>query len=127
MICSKQHPWGFPWLSNRRTKDANLGNVLIRFTIKVLHVLEQRPFAPDGSLELVFGEHREDLGIIYREEDGVKMQPASIWQLPELDGNRRIRVRDRMRFPLIDDAAAVLRQVEEERREKRKVVRFSVL
>ena len=44
-----------------------------------------------------------------------------------VDVNRRIRVRDRMRFPLIDDAAAILRQVESEKKEKREVVRFSVL
>ena len=44
-----------------------------------------------------------------------------------VDVNRRIRVRDRMRFPLIDDAAAVLRQVEEERSEGRDTIRFSVL
>eukprot|EP00913_Durusdinium_trenchii_P028161 g26404.t1 len=44
-----------------------------------------------------------------------------------VDVNRRIRVRDRVRFPLIDDAAAVLRQVEEEKREQQQVVRLSVL
>ena len=32
-----------------------------------------------------------------------------------------------MRFPLIDDAAAVLRQVNEEKRDRHEVVRFSVL
>lgn len=32
-----------------------------------------------------------------------------------------------MRFPLIDDAAAVLRQIEEEKRERQEVVRLSVL
>ena len=44
-----------------------------------------------------------------------------------VDVNRRIRVRDRMRFPLIDDAAAVLRQVAQEKEENNEVVRFSVL
>lgn len=44
-----------------------------------------------------------------------------------VDVNRRIRVRDRMRFPLIDDAAAILRQVEEETDGARGGVRFSVL
>ena len=44
-----------------------------------------------------------------------------------VDVNRRIRVRDRMRFPLIDDAAAVLRQVEQEKRDRGGVVRLSVL
>ena len=44
-----------------------------------------------------------------------------------VDVNRRIRVRDRTRFPLIDDATAVLRQVEEETAGARGGVRFSVL
>ena len=44
-----------------------------------------------------------------------------------VDVNRRIRVRDRMRFPLIDDAAAILRQVALEKDEGGGVVRFSVL
>lgn len=44
-----------------------------------------------------------------------------------VDVNRRIRVRDRMRFPLIDDAAAVLRQVQEEKEQGRGVVRLSAL
>ena len=44
-----------------------------------------------------------------------------------VDVNRRIKVRDRMRFPMIDDAAAVLMQVEEEARENRGLVRFSLI
>ena len=84
MIRSQEHPWGFPWLSNRHKKDAELGNILIHFMIEVLQTLEQHPFTADGSLVLIFGEHPEDLGIIYREEDGMRMHPASIWQLEEL-------------------------------------------
>ena len=75
---------GFPWLSNKHQKDALLGNTLIHFMIKVLELLEQHPYASTGHLVLVFGEHPEDLGAIWREEDGMKMQPASIWQLPSL-------------------------------------------
>ena len=44
-----------------------------------------------------------------------------------VDVNRRIRVRDRTRFPLIDDAAAVLRQVRDEKEESGEIIRFSVL
>ena len=44
-----------------------------------------------------------------------------------VDVNRRIRVRDRMRFPLIDDATAVLRQVEHELDGSQGAIRFSVL
>ena len=44
-----------------------------------------------------------------------------------VDVNRRIKVRDRMRFPMIDDAAAVLMQVEEEAKENKGMVRFSLI
>ena len=44
-----------------------------------------------------------------------------------VDVNRRICVRDRMRFPLIDDAAAILLQVREEKEENKEIIRFSVL
>ena len=84
MIRSRAYPWGFPWLSKRHLKDAELGNVLIRFMVEVLQVLEQHPRSAEGALVLVFGEHPEDLGTIWREEDGMRMEPASIWQLAEL-------------------------------------------
>ena len=44
-----------------------------------------------------------------------------------VDVNRRIRVRDRMRFPLIDDATAILRQIQSEVAGQGGGVRFSVL
>ena len=84
MIRSQAYPWGFPWLSKRHQKDAELGNVLIHFMIEVLQALEGHPRTEDGSLVLVFGEHPEDLGTIWREEDRMQMHPASIWQLPQL-------------------------------------------
>ena len=89
MIRSKLHPWGFPWLSKRHQRDADLGNTLIRFMLEVLRTLEGCPYSHDGYEVLVFGEHPEDLGIMFREEDGVAMQPASIWQLPELQAFAR--------------------------------------
>ena len=64
--------------------DAELGNVLIVFMLDVLDALEQCPVTPAGHVVLVFGEHPEDLGVAYREEDGMLMDPASIWQLPRL-------------------------------------------
>ena len=84
MVRGRAHPWGFPWLSKRHQRDAELGNVLIKFMLAVLEVLDAHPYAEGGSLVLVFGEHPEDLGAIWREEDHMKMQPASIWQLNEL-------------------------------------------
>jgi hypothetical protein len=35
----------------------------------------------DGFYIFVFGEHPEDLGAVVREEDRLKMTPASIWQI----------------------------------------------
>ena len=44
-----------------------------------------------------------------------------------VDINRRIKVRDRMRFPLVDDAAAVMASVEERSKEESSGVRFSMV
>ena len=44
-----------------------------------------------------------------------------------VDVNRRIRVRDRLRFPLIDDASAVLASVEEQVEEEESRIRLSML
>ena len=49
MIRPKQHPWGFPWLAKRHQKDADLGNELIRFMLKVLETLEAHPHTQDGQ------------------------------------------------------------------------------
>ena len=32
----RNYVWGYPWLSNRWTRDLKLGNILIHFTIDVL-------------------------------------------------------------------------------------------
>lgn len=84
MVRSRARPSAFPWLSKRHQRDAELGNALIRFMIEVLHILDKHPRAHDGSLALVFGEHPEDLGVIWREEDNVEVHPASIWQLSDI-------------------------------------------
>ena len=83
-IRSRGYPWGFPWLSTRHQRDADLGNILIVFMLDVLEALEAHPMSAAGSLVLLFGEHPEDLGVITREEDGMVMEPASIWQLDRL-------------------------------------------
>ena len=84
MIRSRQYVWGFPWLSGRHMKDAELGNLLIHFMLDVMETLEQHPISANGKTVIVFGERPEDLGVAYREEDGMLMDPASIWQLPRL-------------------------------------------
>eukprot|EP00435_Cladocopium_sp_Y103_P027686 s1708_g6.t2 len=44
-----------------------------------------------------------------------------------VDVNRRIRVLDKMRFPVVDDASAVLSSVEEESQEEGSNIRFSMV
>ena len=44
-----------------------------------------------------------------------------------VDINHRIKVRDRMRFPTIDDASGVLQQAEKEVEEEGGAARFSML
>ena len=84
MIRSRQYVWGFPWLSARHSKDAELGNVLVLFMLDVLDILEACPISQNGATVLLFAEHPEDLGVGYREEDKMRMDPASIWQLQRL-------------------------------------------
>ena len=76
-IRSREHPWGFPWLSQRHRRDADLGNVLIQFTLEVLRVLDAHPHAATGEQVRVFGERPEDLGVVWREEDGIGSWPSS--------------------------------------------------
>lgn len=61
--------------------DIELGNSLVRFSIEVWTTVCQFPISADGFYIFVFGEHPEDLGAVVREEDRLKMTPASIWQI----------------------------------------------
>eukprot|EP00438_Fugacium_kawagutii_P021415 Skav230573 [mRNA] locus=scaffold971:152920:156087:- [translate_table: standard] len=81
---SKDYPWGFPWLSKRLARDADLGSTLVKFSLQVWGILKLCPQSWDGLPVFMFGEHPEDLGLVVREEDGLHFQPASIWQLPQL-------------------------------------------
>eukprot|EP00438_Fugacium_kawagutii_P023532 Skav200887 [mRNA] locus=scaffold1581:40043:56652:+ [translate_table: standard] len=78
---AKDHVWGFPWLTGRLARDAELGSLLVRFAIDVWTAVAQCPVSKDGFMVFLFGEHPEDLGLVIREEDGLRMVPASIWQL----------------------------------------------
>ena len=95
---SREHMWGYPWLHKRYRGEVDLGNILVRFSIRVWGAVKSHPKSADGFMVFVFGEHPEDLGVVYREEDAVRLNPASIWQLQEL--------RD-----LVDDAKSALRTV----------------
>ena len=80
---SKQHPRGFPWLKSELMKQAELGNQLSDFMVDCyLAAHEAKQLM--ARLVLLFSEHPEDLGRVYREEDGLPMDPASIWQRENL-------------------------------------------
>ena len=68
----------------RWEKELHLGNVLVRFSIRVWYTVCRRPVSCDGFYVFLFGEHPEDLGAVVREEDRLKLSPASIWQLSEI-------------------------------------------
>eukprot|EP00435_Cladocopium_sp_Y103_P040223 s3631_g10.t3 len=93
---TKEHPWGFPWVSRKWGKELHLGNILVKFSIRVWSTVCRCPVSFDGYVIFLFGEHPEDLGAVIREEDRVKLVPASIWQLSEIinlvnDPNNAIR------------------------------------
>ena len=78
---SKDHLWGFPWVKRRLAIDIDLGNTLVRFSIEVWTTVCKFPVSADGFMIFLFGEHPEDLGAVVREEDRLKLIPASIWQI----------------------------------------------
>ena len=79
-IRSKQHPLGFPWLRTELRKQAELGNRLVD-VMEECYVAAAQAKQRVKKLVLLFSEHPEDLGRVYREEDGLQLDPASIWQL----------------------------------------------
>ena len=81
---TKDHLWGFPWVSKRFEKDLELGNALVRFSIRVWEAVSKHPFSFDGMVVFIFGEHPEDLGVVIREEDRARIIPASIWQIQQI-------------------------------------------
>ena len=84
MIRSRSYPWGFPWLAARHQRDAEVGNVLVIFMFQVLETLQLHPTSRAGYIVLIFAEHPEDLGIAWREEDQMLIDPASTWQLDRM-------------------------------------------
>ena len=76
-----QYVWGFPWVKEKYKLDLELGNILVRFSIQVWTVAARTRVAIDRIKIFIFGEHPEDLGAVFREEDQAKLVPASIWQL----------------------------------------------
>lgn len=80
---SRSFPYGFPWLSNHHKKQASLGTCLVDFTLDVFLAISEVKVERSGYAILAFSEHPEDLGAVCREEDGLWMEPASMWQRPE--------------------------------------------
>lgn len=78
-IRSKQHPRGFPWLKADLRKQAELGNQLVD-VMGECYIAAAHARKLVGKLVLLFSEHPEDLGRVYREEDNLQLDPASIWQ-----------------------------------------------
>ena len=78
-IRSKQHPKGFPWLREELRKQAELGNRLVEVMEECYRAAAQAKQLV-RKLVLLFSEHPEDLGRVYREEDNLQLDPASIWQ-----------------------------------------------
>ena len=72
------YPWGYPWVKKKFALELELGNVLVRFTIRVVEAATAR------ATTFVLAEHPEDLGTVVREEDRAVLRPASIWQLEEV-------------------------------------------
>ena len=82
-IRTKQHPFGFPWLSNHLRQQAELGNRFADFMVACYQAAAVAKRALN-KLVLMFSEHPEDLGRVVREEDGLELDPASIWQLEKV-------------------------------------------
>lgn len=80
---SRSFPYGFPWLSNHHKRQASLGTCLVDFTMDVFQMIVEVKVDRKGQAILVFSEHPEDLGAVCRQEDGLWMEPASMWQRPE--------------------------------------------
>jgi hypothetical protein len=81
---SKEHLWGYPWVKRQFQMERELGNELVRFSIRIWETVAGNPRSFDGFLIFLFGEHPEDLGRVEREEDGLVLFPASIWQIERL-------------------------------------------
>lgn len=81
---SKEHLWGYPWVKRQFQMELELGNELVRFSIRIWETVAGNPRSCDGFLIFLFGEHPEDLGRVEREEDGLVLFPASIWQIERL-------------------------------------------
>lgn len=77
-IRDRNYPWGYPWVKKKFEQELQLGNILVRFTIRVVET------ALGVYKVFVLVEHPEDLGTVAREEDKAVLKPASIWQLPDL-------------------------------------------
>ena len=80
---SREFPFGFPWLSNKHKKEAELGTMLVDYTLEVAEMVATVKVSKKGLVIRFFSEHPEHLGAVIREEDKWRLVPASMWQRQE--------------------------------------------
>ena len=83
-IRSRQYPFGYPWLKNQYRSQAELGTILVLFTVEVYEAANEAILKGRVSFIWMFSEHPEDLGRVIREEDRAKLDPAAMWQLQQV-------------------------------------------
>ena len=74
---SREFPFGFPWLSNKHKKEAELGTMMADYTLEVAEMVATVKVSKKGLVIRFFSEHPEDLGAVIREEDKWRLVPAS--------------------------------------------------
>ena len=72
------HPWGLPWLEGSKLSKVASSNAMIRLCLQVLEKAIAKGLG-------VFLEHPENLGSV-RSRPSATVRPASIWELPEIQG-----------------------------------------
>ena len=83
-IRSRQYPFGYPWLKNQYRSQAELGTILVLFTVEVYQAANEAVVKGRIAFIWMFSEHPEDLGRVIREEDRAKLDPAAMWQLQQV-------------------------------------------
>ena len=77
-VRSARYPQGFPWLSAKLQRKADVGNSLVSFFWRTMHQVHKLQSSYNIT---AFGEHPEDLGRVRGQ--GVGSTPASIWRMSD--------------------------------------------
>ena len=81
-IRNSLHPLGFPWLSHAHKVKTDNTSMMVFFAVAMLQAAARARDRGHNVLALL--EHQEDLG------QAPRGHPASIWQLPQVRGLRRM-------------------------------------